>query len=275
MAMQNAGLKPDMIVRFAELFSWDVDFFTETQPGDSFKLIAEQLCCDERKIGKPQLQAGEYKGKCGQYYGYFFQDPGGRKDYYMPNGECVRKGFLRSPLRFANITSRFSRGRYHPVLGVVRPHQGVDYGVGLGTPVSAIGDGIVVHAGWSGGYGNLVEINHGQGYQSRYGHLSRYGRGIHAGARVKQGQTIAYTGSTGLSTGPHLHFEVRVGGVPRNPLKIIPPRAEPLAKQYFPAFKQRCDSLAALLNRPALKPDSLSNEPVDSSQVRANRDSTW
>jgi murein DD-endopeptidase MepM/ murein hydrolase activator NlpD len=275
MAMQNAGLKPDMIIRFAELFSWDVDFFTETQPGDSFKLITEQLCCDERKIGKPQLQAGEYKGKCGQYYGYFYQDPGGRKDYYMPNGECVRKGFLRSPLRFGNVTSGFSKGRYHPILGIVRPHQGVDYGVGLGTPVSAIGDGIVVNAGWSGGYGNLVEINHGQGYQSRYGHLSRFGKGIHAGVKVKQGQTIAFSGSTGLSTGPHLHFEVRVNGVPRNPLKIIPPRAEPLAKQYFPAFKQRADSLAALLNRPALKSDSLSNEPVDSTQLRANRDSTW
>jgi hypothetical protein len=274
-AMQHAGLKPDMIIRFAELFAWDVDFFTETQPGDSFKLIQEQLCCDERKIGKPQLEAGEFKGKCGQYYGYYYQDPGGRKDYYMPNGECVRKGFLRAPLRFSNITSGFSMGRYHPILGIVRPHLGVDYAAALGTPVSAIGDGIVVNAGWSGGYGNLLEINHGGGYQSRYGHLSRFGKGVHVGVKVKQGQTVAYTGSTGLSTGPHLHFEVRINGVPHNPLKIIPPRAEPLAKQYFPAFKQRADSLAVLLNRPALKSDTLSEEPVDSTQVKANRDSTW
>lgn len=275
MSMQNAGLKPDMIIRFAELFAWDVDFFTETQPGDSFKLIQEQLCCDERKIGKPQLEAGEFKGKCGHYYGYFYQDPGGRKDYYMPDGECVRKGFLRAPLKFERVTSGFSTGRYHPILGIIRPHWGVDYAAAMGTPVSAIGDGIVALAGWSDGYGNLVEINHGGGYQSRYGHLSRFGRGIHAGVRVKQGQTIAYTGMTGLATGPHLHFEVRINGVPHNPLKIIPPRAEPLAKQYFPAFKQRCDSLAALLNRPAMQSDTAANEPVDSSQVQANRDSTW
>jgi murein DD-endopeptidase MepM/ murein hydrolase activator NlpD len=275
MAMQNTGLKPDMIIRFAELFAWDVDFFTETQPGDSFKLIQEQLCCDERKIGRPQLEAGEYKGKCGQFYGYFYQDPGGRKDYYMSDGECVRKGFLRAPLKFERVTSSFSKGRYHPILGIVRPHLGVDYAAALGTPVSAIGDGIVALAGWSDGYGNLLEINHGGGYQSRYGHLSRFGRGIHAGVKVKQGQTIAYTGMTGLATGPHLHFEVRVNGVPHNPLKIIPPRAEPLARQYLPVFKQRADSLAALLNRPVLMPDTTSEEPVDSTQAQMNRDSTW
>jgi murein DD-endopeptidase MepM/ murein hydrolase activator NlpD len=275
MAMQNAGLKSDMIIRFADLFSWDVDFFTETQPGDSFKLILEQLLCDDRAVGRPQLQAGEYNGKCGRYYGFFYQDPAGRKDYYLRNGECVRKGFLRTPLQFSRISSYFSTGRYHPILRIVRPHQGIDYSARSGTPVSAIGDGVVAQAGWSGGYGNLVEISHGSGYRSRYGHLSRFGKGIHAGVKVKQGQTIAYTGSTGLSTGPHLHFEVRVNGVPRNPLKIIPPRANPLPKQYLVAFQQRADSLTALLRVPAVKPESSSSEAIDSTPTPANQDSAW
>lgn len=275
MAMQNAGLKPDMIIRFADLFSWDVDFFTETQAGDSFKLILEQLCCDDRNIGKPQLQAGEYKGKCGEYYGFFYQDPSGRKDYYLRNGECVRKGFLRSPLQFSRISSYFSTGRYHPILRIVRPHQGIDYSAKTGTPVSAIGDGVVAQAGWSGGYGNLVEINHGSGFRSRYGHLSRYGKGIRSGVRVAQGQTVGYVGMTGLATGPHLHFEVRVNGVARNPLRIIPPRAEALPRKYLAEFQQRADSLTALLNAPAPRADTAGVGATDSVSPGASQDSAW
>jgi len=275
MALQNAGIKPEMIIRFADLFSWDVDFFTETQSGDSFKLILEQLYCDDRGIGKPQLQAGEYKGRCGEYYGFFYQDPSGRKDYYLRNGECVRKGFLRSPLQFSRISSSFSTGRYHPILRIVRPHQGIDYSARSGTPVSAIGDGVVAQAGWSGGYGNLVEISHGNGYRSRYGHLSRVGKGVRSGVRVGQGQTIGYVGSTGMSTGPHLHFEVRVNGVARNPLKIIPPRAERLPAKYLAEFQQRADSLTALLNLPAPKADTTGAGATDSVSPGASQDSAW
>jgi murein DD-endopeptidase MepM/ murein hydrolase activator NlpD len=275
MAMQNAGLKPDMIIRFADLFSWDVDFFTETQAGDSFKLILEQLYCDGRAVSRPQLQAGEYKGKCGQYYGFFYEDPSGRKDYYLRNGECVRKGFLRSPLQFSRISSYFSTGRYHPILRIVRPHQGIDYSARSGTPVSAIGDGVVAHAGWTGGYGNLVEISHGNGYRSRYGHLSRFGKGVRSGVRVGQGQTIGYVGTTGMSTGPHLHFEVRVNGVARNPLKIIPPRALSLPRQYLPAFQQRADSLKTLLDAPAARQYGGSAELEDTIPQPANQDSAW
>jgi len=275
MAMQNAGIKPEMIIRFADLFSWDVDFFTETQAGDSFKLILEQLCCDDRSIGKPQLQAGEYKGKCGEYYGFFYQDPSGRKDYYLRNGECVRKGFLRSPLQFSRISSSFSTGRYHPILRIVCPHQGIDYSARSGTPVSAIGDGVVAQAGWSGGYGRLVEISHGNGYRSRYGHLSRFGKGVRTGARVGQGQTIGYVGSTGVSTGPHLHFEVRLNGVARNPLRIIPPRAEPLPRKYLAEFQQRADSLTALLNAPSPKAETTGAGGVDSVPAGTSQDSAW
>jgi murein DD-endopeptidase MepM/ murein hydrolase activator NlpD len=246
-SMIRIGQKPDMIMRFADLFGWDIDFFTETQAGDSFKLLVEQLYCDDRPIGSPRLQVGEYRGRVGEYHGFFYEDPSGRKDYYTKNGESVRKGFLRSPLQYSRISSRFSSGRYHPILRYVRPHQGVDYSARTGTPVSAIGDGAVTQCGWSGGYGKLVQISHGNGYQSRYGHLSRFGK-IRSGSRVTQGQVIGYVGSTGMSTGPHLHFELRVNGVARNPQKIIPPRAEPVAKAYLADFRARADSLMTLLN---------------------------
>jgi murein DD-endopeptidase MepM/ murein hydrolase activator NlpD len=261
-SMIRIGQKPDMIMRFADLFSWDVDFFTETQPGDSFKLITEQTFCDGRPIGNPLLIVGMYKGKVGEYYGLFYQDPSGRKDFYTQKGEAVRKSFLRSPLQFSRVSSSFSSGRYHPILRYVRPHQGVDYSARKGTPVSAIGDGIVTQAGWSGGYGNLVEINHRNGYRSRYGHLSRFGR-VRRGGMVSQGTVIGYVGSTGMSTGPHLHFEVRVNGVPRNPLKLIPPRALPVTKAYLPQFRARADSLVALLHSVSATPEDKS-APVDS-----------
>jgi murein DD-endopeptidase MepM/ murein hydrolase activator NlpD len=245
-SMIRIGQKPDMIMRFADLFSWDVDFFSETQPGDSFKLLTEQLYCDDRRIGGERLIVGEYKGRAGEYYGYFYEDPTGHRDYYTHDGQAVRKGFLRSPLQFSKVTSSFSTGRYHPILRIVRPHNGVDYAASTGTPVSAIGDGVVTQCGWAGGYGRLVQINHYGGYSSRYGHLSRFGR-IRAGGRVSQGTIIGYVGTTGMSTGPHLHFEVRINGAPVNPLRVIPPRAPPLAKAYLPAFRARADSLSTLL----------------------------
>lgn len=247
-SMLRSGQKPEMIMRFADLFSWDIDFFTETHNGDSFKLLTEQLYCDSWPVGREQLIVGQYKGKVGEYFGYYFEDPSGRKGYYTRDGQSVRKGFLRSPLQFSKVTSAFSTGRFHPILRIVRPHQGVDYAARTGTPVSAIGDGIVTQCGWSGGYGRLVEIRHAGGYSSRYGHLSRFGK-IRVGSRVSQGQVIGYVGASGLATGPHLHFEVRVNGVPRNPLKIIPPRAPPVAREYLTMFRARADSLSALLRR--------------------------
>jgi murein DD-endopeptidase MepM/ murein hydrolase activator NlpD len=260
-SMMRIGQKQDIIIHFADLFSWDVDFFTETQPGDSFKLISEQLYCDDRPIGLPQLIVGEYKGKIGEYYGLSYQDPTGHRDYYTQKGESVRKSFLRSPLSFkAVVTSPFSAARLHPILRYVRPHYGVDYGAHAGTPVSAIGDGVVVWCSWNDGYGNLVMINHRGGYQSRYAHLSRFGN-IHQGGFVKQGTVIGYVGMTGEATGPHLHFEIRVNGVPKNPLTIIPPRAEPVAPRFMPQFRARSDSLVALLRAAGPTPQDMTAPP--------------
>jgi len=273
-SMIRLGQKPDMVMTFADLFAWDIDFFTETRAGDSFKFITEQQYCDDRPIGKPQLRAGQYKGRRGEFHGFWYQDPTGRAGFYTRKGEAVRKGFLRSPLKFSHVSSYFSTGRYHPILRYVRPHQGVDYSAPTGTPVSAIGDGLITECGWSGGYGRLVQIAHGGGYVSRYGHLSRFGK-IHAGQRIGQGAVIGYVGSTGLSTGPHLHFEIRVNGVPKNPLRIIPPRAPPVSPRFLPEFLARADSLTRLLQvagptpvdrtAPAdtAKPDTTGAAPAD------------
>jgi murein DD-endopeptidase MepM/ murein hydrolase activator NlpD len=261
-SMIRIGQKPDMVMTFADLFAWDIDFFTETQAGDSFKFITEQTWCDDRPVGKPQLHCGQYKGKCGEYYGYWYQDPTGYAGFYTRKGEAVRKGFLRSPLKFSRVSSHFSSGRYHPILRYVRPHQGIDYAAPTGTPVSTVGDGLITQCGWSGGYGRLVQISHGSGYVSRYGHLSRFGK-IRAGQRVGQGTVIGYVGSTGISTGPHLHFELRVNGVPRNPLKIIPPRAPPVPARFLTAFRARADSLANLLHSAQPTPED-KTAPADS-----------
>jgi len=162
----------------------------------------------------------------------------------------LRKTVLRSPLQFAKVTSHFGM-RFHPILRRWRQHTGIDYGAPTGTPVSAIADGTVTMARRNGGYGNFVQIRHAGGLVSCYGHLSRYGAGVKARRSVRQGQTVGYVGTTGLSTGPHLHFEVRQGGKAINPLKLIPPRAEPVAKKNLLEFKALKASYLADLARPA------------------------
>lgn len=238
-----AGERADLAFNFADIFGWEIDFLVETQEGDSFFILVEKKYADRKMVDYGKIQLVRYKGKIGDFYGIFYEDPKGRKDYYDLEGKSLRKAFLRSPLRYSRISSYFNKARYHPILRIVRPHTGIDYVAPRGTPVSAIGDGTVTFAGWKGGYGRIVEIVHGNGYKSRYGHLSGFAKGIRTGRRVAQGQKVGYVGSTGLSTGPHLHFElVRQGGWV-NPLRIIPPRAEPVRTEYLETFYQIRDQL--------------------------------
>lgn len=246
-SMLKAGEKPSLIANYADILAWEIDFFTETQNQDSFFILVEKRFDDTNFIDYGLISAVRYKGKIGDVSGFQYTDPTGYKDYYDKDGKSLRKAFLKSPLRYSHISSFFSRGRYHPILRVVRPHHGIDYTAPSGTPVSAIGAGTVTFAGWKGGYGRLVEISHAQRYKSRYGHLRSFGKGIRSGQRVVQGQIVGYVGSTGLSTGPHLHFELLQNGSWVNPLKIIPPRAEPVKTQYFSAFTSHRDSLLRLL----------------------------
>jgi murein DD-endopeptidase MepM/ murein hydrolase activator NlpD len=249
-SMIAMGEKPGLIVNFAEVLSYDVDFLTEVNERDSFEVLLDKLYVDSTFFRDGRIYAVHYKGKIGNYYGFFYNDPSGHWDFYNEKGQSLRKTVLRSPLQFAKVTSYFGM-RYHPILRTWREHAGVDYGAPSGTPVSAIADGQITIAGWTGGYGRLVEIRHAGGLSSRYGHLSGFGPGVHEGARARQGQTIGYVGMTGLATGPHLHFEVRQNGTPVNPLKVIPPRAEPVAKKNMPEFEALKASYLADLTRPA------------------------
>ena len=249
-SMIAMGEKPGLIVNFAEILSYDVDFLTEVSERDSFEVLLDKLYVDSTFYRDGRIYAVRYKGKIGNYYGFFYGAPSGHWDFYNEKGQSLRKTVLRSPLQFAKVTSYFGM-RYHPILKTVREHTGVDYGAPSGTPVSAIADGQVTIAGWSGGYGRLVEIRHAGGLASRYGHLSGFGAGVREGARARQGQTIGYVGMTGLATGPHLHFEIRQNGTPVNPLKVIPPRAEPVPSRNMPEFNALKASYLADLAKPA------------------------
>ena len=176
-----------------------------------------------------------------------YVDPTGRIDYFSPDGRSMRKAFLRTPVNFTRISSRFSFSRRHPILHKIRAHRGVDYAAPRGTAVKASGDGRVVFAGRNGGYGRTIILKHGSVYTTLYSHLSRFSNGIRPGKRVEQGQTIGYVGSTGLATGPHLHYEFRVRGVHRDPLKVKLPQAAPLAEEYMKDFREKVKPLLATL----------------------------
>ncbi len=237
-SLLKVGERADLAYNFADIFGWEIDFFVETQEGDSFFVLLEKKFDEHNLVDYGKIHLVRYKGNVGDFYGVYFEDAKGQKDYYDLEGKSLRKAFLRSPLRYSRISSYFSRARYHPILRIVRPHHGLDYVAPKGSPISAIGDGTVTFAGWKGSYGNLVEIAHKNGYKSRYGHLSGFASGIRKGRRVSQGQKVGYLGTTGLSTGPHLHFEVLQYGKWVNPLRIIPPRAEPIRKEYLDTFNQ-------------------------------------
>ncbi len=245
----NLGEKPGLVAAYTEIFDWEIDFFSETQPGDSFVILVPRKYIDSVIVGYGQIIAARYKGAVGEFTAFRFTDPEGNTDYYNPEGLSMRKLFLKSPLRFSRISSFFGN-RYHPIRHIRCPHQGIDYAAPIGTPVSCVADGRVISAGWSGGYGRLVRVGHRDGYETRYGHLSGFGKGVKTGAPVSQGQIIGYVGSTGLSTGPHLHYEVRKFGNPVNPLRLNPPRVAALKLAYLPAFRAYRDSLLAIMNQP-------------------------
>lgn len=235
-SLLKIGGTPELVIEFAEIFRYDIDFFTECNNGDTFELLVDKLLVEDKLYRYGRVYAVHYRSRSENVYGFYFCDPSGHCDYYNEKGQSLRKTFLRSPLSYARVSSFFGR-RFHPILRVVRPHQGVDYVAPKGTPVSAIADGVITMARWYGGYGKMVEIKHSRGLVSRYGHLSGYGPGIKVGRRIHQGATVGYVGATGLATGPHLHFEIRQNDKPVNPLKVIPPRAEPVAAKYRALFE--------------------------------------
>ena len=247
LAGQRAGLSHNIIMQMADIFAWDVDFALDIRAGDRFALIFEEQFKDGKKIGEGPITAAEFTNRGRRVRALRYEYPSGDAEYFSPDGRSMRKQFLRSPVNFARISSRFDPKRRHPILHKVRAHRGVDYAAPRGTPVHASGDGRVSFAGRNGGYGRTIILEHGKTYSTLYAHLNGFARGIRPGRRVVQGQTIGYVGSTGLSTGPHLHYEFRVRGVHRDPLSVKLPDAPPLADKYMDDFRARAQPLLANL----------------------------
>ena len=238
-AMDAAGEQDLLAVEFADVLAWEVDFYKDVKGGDRFKILVEKIYKGNEFIRYGLIHAVEYQGAEKAIEGIRYQD-----DFYDEKGNSLKKAFLKAPLRFNRISSRFSLARRHPILGGLRPHLGTDYAAPTGTPVWAVGDGVVVSSGWSGGYGNRVALRHMNGYTTYYGHLSRIGPSIRAGVRVKQKQIVGYVGSTGLSTGPHLDYRLAKDGKFRNPLRESSPAGAPIAKKEWEMFQRVRDDMA-------------------------------
>ncbi|WP_210398019.1 OapA family protein [Motiliproteus sediminis] len=248
LAGEKAGLTQKKIMELAGIFGWDVDFALDIRQGDSFGVIYEERWLDGKKIGNGYIVAAEFTNQGKTFQAVRFTDSNDRADYFTPSGDSMRKAFLRTPVDFARISSRYNPNRKHPIFKTNRPHRGVDYAAPTGTPIKASGDGKVILAGRKGGYGKTVILQHGERYTTLYAHMSRIKPGMKRGKRVKQGETIGYVGSTGYATGPHLHYEFRVSGVHRNPLTVPLPQAKPLPKKEMASFRLQSQPLLAQLD---------------------------
>ena len=231
---REAGLSDALIMKLVEIFGWDIDFALDVQPGDSFSVIHEEKYWLGEKIADGSIVAAEFfsqKNHKEPFRAFAHRKPNGLTQYYTPEGMSVRREFLRTPVQFSRISSRFSYRRYHPVLKSWKAHRGVDYAAPTGTPVRATANGRILARGWNGGYGNRIVIKHGGAYSTLYAHLSRIHPRLRTGSYVEQGQIIGYIGSTGLATGPHLHYEFRVAGAHKNPLSYRFAAATPIAPE--------------------------------------------
>ncbi|MBF5044693.1 M23 family metallopeptidase [Aggregicoccus sp. 17bor-14] len=243
-----AGEDPSIGMVLADVFAWDIDFYRDVQKGDQVRALVEKFVSRGRVVRYGDVLAANYAGSTvGKKRVFRYELPGGIASYYQQDGQSARKAFLKSPLKFAHVTSGFG-SRFHPVLQYVKAHNGVDYGAAIGTPVWAVADGVVTRAQNTGPGGNTVCIRHVNAMETCYLHLSRYGAGVHQGSRVSQKQVIAYSGNTGRSTGPHLHFALKRNGAFVNPLNQNFPRAEPLPRTLVADFQAKIAPLADRLD---------------------------
>jgi len=249
LASAKAGLSQNTTMELANVFGWDIDFALDIRKGDKFTVIYEQRFKNGSKIKDGNILAAEFVNQGKTHRALRYTDPvTGNTGYYSPEGHSLRKAFLRSPVKFSRISSRFTTKRYHPILHRFRSHKGVDYAAGRGSPIRAAGDGKVIYKGNKGGYGRTLIIKHGSRYTTLYAHLNSYNKKIRSGRSVKQGQIIGYVGSSGLASGPHLHYEFRVNGVHRNPLTVKFPSSKPIPKRYRDNFQLTTSSYLAQLD---------------------------
>lgn len=248
--VQKAGVPVMMALKLSDVYDCTIDFFG-LQAGDSFVVVYDELTHDGEYVDFGKIYYAEFTHAGKVYNAIRFNAGGNSSVFWNEKGESMKKAFLKAPLNFTRISSRFTYARKHPVLKIVRPHTGVDYAAPSGTPVVALGDGVVTHRGWAGGGGNTIKIKHPGNYVTSYMHLKGYAKGISVGSRVSRGQLIGYVGSTGLSTGPHLDFRVYKNGKPIDPLKMESPSVEPVSAEKMPEFeaqmrdyRHKLDSLA-------------------------------
>ncbi|MGB7755284.1 MAG: peptidoglycan DD-metalloendopeptidase family protein [Salinisphaera sp.] len=245
----DAGLTDRQAASLHHIFSWDVDFGRDIQPGDRFVAVYDELYDHNKKIGDGPILAAALINNGHVIRAVRYTASNGHSEYYRPDGRPMRQAFVRAPVDYTHISSPFSLNRLHPILHRIRRHEGTDYAAPEGTPIHATGNGRIIFRGRRGGYGNVVIIRHNPHITMRFAHMSRFAGGLHVGSQVRQGQTIGYVGMTGLATGPHVHYEFRVDGKPRNPQTVALPGAPPLQGHQLAAFKSRhADVIAKLDN---------------------------
>lgn len=249
LSAQRSGISDNLIMQVIDLFAWDIDFALDIREGDQFFILYEEKFKNGIKVQDGPVLAAGFLNQNHPFQAVRYTDTNGKSDYYNEEGFSMRKAFLRTPVNFTRISSGFSLARKHPILNRIRAHKGVDYAAPVGTPIKATSAGTVVLAGTNGGYGKMIVLRHGEKYSTAYGHLTRFAKGITAGKRVTQGQTIGYVGMTGLATGPHLHYEFRINGVHHNPLTVSLPKAPGIPKEQMSAFKEQTGPLLAQLGQ--------------------------
>ena len=254
----------------ADVYAWEIDFTRDIRPGDRFQVVFERLVSEDGEVRFGRVLASDLTIAGKSLTAVRFTPASVRSAlYFDADGGSLRRAFLRAPVEFRRISSNFANRRFHPVLGLTRRHEGTDYAARPGTPVMAAGDGVVLRAGWAGGYGNLVELRHLNGITTRYGHLRGLARKIRRGARVEQGQVIGYVGSTGLASGPHLHYEFRMNGVAKDSRRVKIGGGAPVPRADRGAFDQERDRLLALLRAPnaaIAQPDAIAQQGAKTSK---------
>lgn len=250
-AARAAGVSPETIMQLAnDIFGWEIDFALDIRPGDRFHLVYEKKYRDGMYLGDARILSAEFVNAGERHRAIHFASADGKIDsYFTPDGRSMRRQFLRAPLDFRRVSSNFNPRRRHPILNYIHAHQGVDYAAATGTSIKAAGDGRVSFVGKKGGYGKVVILEHGGGISTLYAHMSEFARGVRPGQRVIQGQNIGYVGSTGDTTGPHLHYEYRVNGIHKNPRTVRLPDAAPIPAEYLADFRSKAEALLAALEQ--------------------------
>jgi len=248
LAGQSIGFNDDLTLRLAHIFQWDIDFVLDIRTNDQFHVVFEEKYLDGNFLGYGQILAAEFRNRDTVYRAVRYTDSAGQSDYYNPNGDNMRKAFLRAPVEFSRISSNFNPRRLHPIRKRVSPHRGIDYAAPKGTPILAAGDGKIVAAQKNGPNGNYVFIQHGEQFQTKYLHLSKFARGVRRGKKVSQGQVIGYVGSTGWATAAHLHYEFLVNGVHKNPRTVKLPKADAISGKEREQFLLASTGLLDLLD---------------------------